>query len=79
MPLSLPDGTHAFVSELSASGMTLQSVVPLRVGQVLLLDLRPPGSRLSFTARGVVVAVHPHAACADARIRFTDLRLHDVH
>lgn len=74
-PLRLADGTQAMVCDLSAGGMYVETPAPLSIGQALLFELRPPGSHLVFTARGIVVELNDPLRRPGARVRFTDLRM----
>lgn len=75
-PLRFGDGTQATVCELSAGGMYVETPAVLSLGQLLVFELRPPGSHLVFTASGEVVELHAQGRRRGARVRFTDLRMH---
>ena len=78
LPLRFPDGTTALVSELTPSGMYVQTRAPLYLSEVVTLELRPAQSTLIFTAEGIVVAVDARKPRGGVRVRFTSLRIADA-
>lgn len=78
LPLRLPDGTTALVSELTPSGMYVQTRAPLYLSEVVMLELRPAQSSLVFTAEGIVVAINARQPRGGVRVRFTSLRISDA-
>lgn len=77
-PLLLPDGSQATLCRLSAAGMDIETTAPLHIGQELEFDLQVPGSRISFTATGIVVAHVTRAGRAGFRVNFTRLQLNST-
>jgi hypothetical protein len=75
LALNLAGGRVATVRTLDPAGMEVETDAPLPLGQLLDFELRPPGSRVTFSARGVIVGVRRRGACFDVRIRFDALRL----
>jgi hypothetical protein len=79
IPLSLPDGTQGWAHDITPDHMYVRPGSSLHVGQVLVMELRLPGSPLLFAVEGVVVA--PDAGqrgTQGALVRFTHKRLHSL-
>lgn len=72
----MPDGSLALVRDLDAFGMTLETDCEMFPGQQLQFELCPKGTRVAFTATGLVEAVEVARSRSCARVRFTRLRMH---
>lgn len=73
--LRLPDGTVGRASQVTPHGMHLQSRVRWTIGQLVALELGPPGWRMRIAADGVVALVTTTRGTTTATIRFTRLRV----
>lgn len=78
LALHLADGRVATVRALDPAGMEVETDAPLALGQWLDFELRQPGSRVKFSASGVVVGVRRRGTRLDVRIRFDALRLREA-
>ena len=73
--LRLPGGGVGRAYQVTPHGMHLQSRVRWTPGQVVALELRPPGWRVRIAADGVVSLVTTTRGTTTATIRFTRLRV----
>jgi hypothetical protein len=79
IPLALPDGTQGWASGITSEGMYVRPGVSLRAGQVLVMELRLPGSPLLFAVEGVVVRPDTgERGSQGALVRFTHKQLRSL-
>lgn len=78
LALDLAGGGVAAIHALDPAGMDIETAAPLALGQRVDFELRQPGSRVKFSASGVIVEVRRRGARLDVRIRFDALRLRDA-
>jgi hypothetical protein len=79
IPLSLPDGTQGWASAITPEGMYVRPGSALHAGQVLVMELRLPGSPLVFAVEGVVAKRDAgERGSLGALVRFTNKRLRSL-
>lgn len=79
IPLALPDGTQGWASGITPEGMYVRPAASLHAGQVLVMELRLPGSPLVFAVEGVVVQSEaPESGSRGALVRFTHKRMRSL-